>query len=466
MQETLITVCDSSSSLIRQRNSLQIGDPNHIRLFRLPSSVILASLFVRSLTDPAALVAQQTHQSIDLSVQNFLDKQIKETVFDETGSNTLLGVDGRFVLLSSGDGSVVIRPQTSTFLTYAPENLPEEFKEDPGTSQLIHFALNTEKTDSDHLFELYYSLEPDIISWFVDYVLHLDEPSQTFTFSANLSIRNKTDVDFKNARLKFTRPIDYEMQKSNNTEVTKKTKETYGKRKNKTNSRKHKFHLETQEFDIPLSPPLIDLPKDKTFTTSIFRKEGIPFVRRFLFNNQFVKFTGTLQVEDRYNLNSSTQSFPAIIELDNNVQNGLGFNLPAGNLAVHKTRRPLQLSLNEVDTKRQFLWTKPGETIDLNIGQSTMGLFAERTRVDLRKETRPPLTLTESFSVRLKNEQYPDPVHFVVEESCFRTDVWQVERVTAGIDYRRSGPHHCRFYVTIPFGVERTFVFTIVYTTA
>lgn len=155
-------------------------------------------------------------------------------------------------------------------------------------------------------------------------------------------------------------------------------------------------------------------------------------------------------IEPDFNQQDGTQPVKTIVSFTNDKASGLGQPLPAGRVRVFDGGDFLGES--------QLSHTAQGGKLRFDVG-NVFDLSAERTRNDFRVD-RTGRTMTEAFTVELRNAKNTDAVVQVIEPLPRWTD-WDV--VASSVPATKRDAQHAQFDVPVPAGGEATLTYTVRY---
>ncbi len=155
-------------------------------------------------------------------------------------------------------------------------------------------------------------------------------------------------------------------------------------------------------------------------------------------------------IDPGYNSQTGPQPVKATVSFANSKAAGLGRPLPAGRVRVFDGEDFLGESMLE--------HTAEGADIRLEVG-TAFDLTAERERSEFRVD-RSGRTMTESFSVTLKNAKKNEAVIRLVEPLPRWSD-WQI--VSSSVPAKKRDAQRAEFEVVVPAGGEATLTYTVRY---
>lgn len=299
----------------------------------------------------------------------------------------------------------------------------------------------------------------DGLSWRGAYDLVLNDDGATARLQARVALRNQSGGSFREARVKLVmteqgqpaaasesgppRPFDPTAQEPQ--------RYAYGAREPQPEQAVASL-VAVESYEVPRPVTLAD--GDQVFV-QLASTERLPVTRFYVYDGvRFDRF----QRNRRNDWNYGTEYRSAVdthLEFDNSAPNGLGFNLPPGQVSLYQRAGGETVDLLGRDT---MLAVAAGGKGHLRLGPAR-GLRGERERTGY-SEVKPMREYEESFEIRLANDSDQTVVIRVVEH-LYRWNDFEI--VKSDLDYQTTGAQTIEFRPELKPGGRRSIHYTVRY---
>jgi hypothetical protein len=143
------------------------------------------------------------------------------------------------------------------------------------------------------------------------------------------------------------------------------------------------------------------------------------------------------------------------LEFSTDEENGLGADLPAGNIRVYQEDvdgAALLIGENSIDH------TPEGEDVSIYLGNA-FDLVGERTQTDFARLS--DNVVEETFEIRLRNRKENETVEIRVPERLGRGANWEI--INSNAEYTQTSAFAIEFRVDVPPGEEVVITYTVRY---
>jgi hypothetical protein len=157
---------------------------------------------------------------------------------------------------------------------------------------------------------------------------------------------------------------------------------------------------------------------------------------------------------DQYYGQSTLTDIKTFVEFSTG-EGGLDADMPAGRVRVFQKDvdgSPLLIGEDAIDH------TPNGEKVQLYVGNA-FDLVGERTQTDFRYTG--SASLTESYSIRLRNRKDDEPVEIRVVENMFRWSNWEI--IDSNFEYTKVSAFAIEYRITVNPGEEVELDYTVRY---
>jgi hypothetical protein len=360
--DVAITIYNSNLALVKDQRSIKLFSGEQNLTFADVAQLIKPeTVLLRSISDPGSVrILEQNYEYDLLSPQKLLEKYVGKDVelinFDTTKSTDR--VTAR--LLSTNNGPVY-KVGDKIYLGYPGNVVLPEVPENLIAKPSLVWLLDNQSMDQ----EVEVSYLTGGLSWKADYVLNLDEESETFDIDAWVTLNNQSGTSYKDAILKLVagdvnqvQAVMYDtmaMSAKAGRAVPEMAQESFGE-----------YHLYSLSRRTTIK-------ENQSKQVSLFNHSGVRYSKRYEMN-----------ARNFYNnrMAQGTKSpITALIEFENESENHLGIPLPMGVMRIYQKDSSGAVQFSGED---RIAHTPKDETVTLRMGNS-FDLTAERVQTNYRK---------------------------------------------------------------------------------
>ena len=424
-----LTVYNDNFALVKDRRELDEAlkkGLNVIRFRDVASTIDATSVHFRSLTDPAAAVAEQNYEfdlvNADKLLTKYIDKPI--TAFTTDGKvyeGVLMSFDGRQLVLAKDkeQGPIFVVERGENIKRIQFSSLPEGLL----TRPTLVWELEAAK-EGKHLVEVSYIARE--IRWRADYNLVLNAGETALDMSGWVTIENRTGTGYKDAVVKllagdpridyraFNFPCGQEYYKM-------LTKLAPTSEKGKDVSR---VFGEYRMYDLK-EPTTVNNSQIKQI--ELIRAEAVPVTKTYIYDGAKIQWNwGGVYWDPNFG-KEENKKVNVIVEMENRADRHLGMALPKGKCRVYK---------KDTDGSLEFIGedlidhTPRDERVALYIGDA-FDIVGERKQTDFKKIS--DRVFEEAFEVKLRNHKKEQVVVKVLEK-LYRWPEWEVLQKSQGFE--------------------------------
>lgn len=363
-----IVVYNNNIGLVRDVRQIPLPKGNgELRFKDVASSVLPATVYVKSLSKPEAFTVLEQNYEYDLMNEaKLLDKYVgkKIKIIDDNKYQDRKDVLDA-TLLSNNNGQIY-RINNEIYLGYPgvkvvpaiPENLIAE-------PTLMWLYSNTEK--DPHTIEVSYLTEN--ISWKADYIFLIEKENQPANLSGWVTLNNQSGATFKNAGLKLIAG-----QVNRIIEQRYPEHDGFGAKMMAMPAEPGAGFEQKEFFEYHMYtlPRKTTIKNNQSKQIGLLQVSGIKAAKELLAKSSLNAFT--------YRMESQKEKIPVLVYMTfkNEKANNLGMPLPAGIVRVYKKDTDnSQVFLGEDQIKH----TPEDEEVRLRIGEA-FDVVAEKTQND------------------------------------------------------------------------------------
>ena len=423
-----VTIYNSSLGLVKDIRNIQLPPgTSDLRFMDVATSIIPASVNIRSLSDAGSLrVLEQNYEFDLLNAQKLMDRYVgKEVKLYEKNPFTEREELVSATLLSNNNGPVFKIGDDITFghpgrviLPGVPDSLIAR--------PTLVWLLNNSRENS-HSIEATYLTGG--ITWRADYVLTLNARDDKGDLGGWVTITNNSGASYRNASLKLVAGDVNRVREQNQFDRSYKAEMAVGMAAPAPQFKEEglfDYHIYTLQ-----RPSTIKDNQSKQI--SLLSATEIPVKKEFLLNGSPYYYQGS------YGEIANKQKVGVFIELENREKNRLGSPLPKGIVRVYK---------KDSDNALQFVGedsidhTPKNEKIRIKMGEA-FDVVADRKQTDWKKTAYD--SYEAGYEIIIRNHKQ-EAVVVKVNEPV--PGSWKV--LKSSHPYSKTDSNTLEFLVTVP----------------
>jgi hypothetical protein len=392
---------------------------NIIQFRDVAATLVPTSVHFRSLTDPDAVVQEQSYEfdlvHADKLLQKYIDQKITAHIRDgKSYEGFLLSFDNqRLVLAADKDkGPIVVVERGANIKRIQFSKLPEGLL----TRPTLVWEIEAKKPGK-HLVEVSYIANQ--MRWRADYNLVVGGDDKTINLSGWVTIENNSGVAFPGARVKLlagdTTPDPSRMHWGSGPEYYKivSTPLPTGKAGPDPSQM-------IGDYRIYTLPEPTTVANNQIKQIELMRANKVPFAKTYLYDGAKVPQWYRSQFYGDAGFGTETnKKVNVLLEVQNRQDDNLGISLPRGKMRAYK---------QDADGAMEFIgedWishTARDEKLVLYIGDA-FDIVGERKQVSFTRIDKN--TVKEEFEIRVRNHK-KEEVTVKVMEKLYRGSEWRI----------------------------------------
>ena len=426
-----------------------------VRVTDVAASLIPASVFCESLTDPKGTTVLEQNFLYDLAnaqtlLKRFIGHEI--SLMPQKGHGLLTGrlLSPQGLLLHL-EGS----PEPVRLASYRELRLPRL----PGgllTRPTLVWQVKSDQAGKQ-LLEITYLC--DHITWRSDYILHLSEDEKTLELSGWATITNNSGATYPQARLKL---MGGDVQKLADPPLAANAFAARRREQVAQQDDLSQVHFTEKSFFeyhlYTLGRPS-DVADRSTKQIELFPPaQGVPCRKILVYEGgRGIYMAARSAPLSQRNFGTMTNTkVDVYVEFKNEEQAHLGMPLPAGRIRVY--RNDPNDGAAEFIGEDEIDHTPKDEAVRIRLGES-FDVTGERKQTAFNANHNEH-RITESFEIRLRNHKdKPEPV--VLQEKLYRWVNWKL--TAQNHDFKKINADTIRFQVQVPANGEKVVTYTVRY---
>ncbi len=450
-----LTIYNEGSSLVRERRRVELNAGiNTLDITDVASQIDATSVTLQA--DGVSVLEQNYLYDMvggDALLQRYMEKTIEITTEDGSQfTGELLSTEEPKTTYSNPSTTDIILRLESGQIFYASLDkirdirfpaLPGGLMTRPTLRWLLHSDDVGEKT-----LELTYLTRG--LRWTADYNLLLARDNSNFDLNGWVTLTNNSGASFDEAQVKLIagklhqiRPRERVSPGGQHVQRTRLFDPPVEQRE----------LFEYQLYEIKRATTLV---QNKTKQVEFIRQPDIPCNIFYL----YYPLTGWKDLyhrvfETRSDSTGVNRLITTWLHFSTGGENGLGEDLPAGQLRVYQEDidgAALLIGENRIDH------TPKGEFVEFELG-AAFDLVGERIQTDFQQPEEN--VISESYQIKLRNRKDTETVEIRVRETLFRWREWTI--IEHSDDFTKVDAAHIEFRVPVTPNEERVITYTVHY---
>lgn len=391
-----LTVYNANLGLVKDIRKIQLGKGvSHLRFMDVASKIIPASVYMRSLNDPASLgILEQNYEYDLLNPQKLMDKYVgKKVKLYSRNAFTEREEIVEATLLSNNGGPIF---QIGDEITYGYPGriifprIPEDLISKP---TLVWRLKNTLKASQ----RVEASYLTNGINWKADYVVTLNEKDDMANLHGWVTIDNKSGTTYRNARLKLV---------AGDVNRVQDEREYRGKMMYAARAMVQEEQFREDDF---FEYHIYTLQRPSTIKNNGIKQVSLVTAENIAVKKELLYYGAGYYYRNRYGEKISSQNVGVFVEIPNSRKNNLGLPLPKGTVRVYK---------NDQEGSFQFVGedsidhTPRDEVVRVKLGDA-FDIVGSRIQTGWKKIAYD--TYEAGLEVSLRNHKKEDVIVRVVE---------------------------------------------------
>lgn len=444
-----VTIYNQGTALVQDRRTFNFqAGTNLINFTDVAASIDPTSVNFTSITDPTGTSVLEQNYVYDLVgssalLARYVDQTIRVTTADGTVYEGQLLNGSNEIILKTSDGAVVV---------VKPDNIRDiRFPDLPSgliTRPTLRWLIDSQKS-GDQQVELTYLTGG--INWAADYNVLLSHDNSSLDLNGWVTLNNNSGTAYQDAQVKLIAG-DVNRIQPQPTAVRGQELAVAQTALADTGVAQRNFS-EYQLYEIGRH---VTIGNNETKQVEFVNGTGVPATTFFVYDSspQFYGYSG-INTDQFYGATDMTdvQNF---LEFTTAEENGLGADLPAGNIRVYQEDvdgSALLIGENTIDH------TPKGEKVQIYLGNA-FDLVGERTQTNFQMIG--SSVVEESFEIKLRNHKDSGTVQIRVPERLTRAANWEI--TNSSQPYEKLDSDSIEFRVDVPAGQEVSLTYTVRYT--
>lgn len=444
-----LTVYNEGTALVRDTRTFALEEGiNEINFADVAAMIDPTSVHFNSLTDPSGTVVLEQNYAYDLVstdalLERYLDNTIQIVTEDGTSYEGQLLSGRSDVVLQRSNGEVVVIPRAH-IRDFAFPELPEGLIVRP----TLVWQILAEQA-ADHTVDVTYLTGG--ITWRADYTLLLAQTDDSLDLEGWVTMTNTSGATYEDVHLKLIAGDLNRLRPDEMMPMMFEAEEAGGGAARVAEREFFEYHL--YEVERPVT-----VRDNETKQIEFVRATGVPADRIFVYDSLSGWFRnyGYRPITDPYYGVGQRVQVAVMVEFNTGEENGLGVDLPAGNVRVYQEDIDGAALLIGEDTIDH---TPEGETVRLYVGDA-FDIVGERVQTDFQLPD--DHTVVETYEITLRNHKDEETVEVRLVERLFRWSNWEITR--SNMDYVQLDSSTIEFRVELEPGEEQTVHYTVRYT--
>ncbi len=391
-----VTIYNVNLGLVKDVREISLGTgTSALRFMDVAARIIPASVYIRSLKDPASLsILEQNYEYDLLNPGKLLDKYVGRevklyTMNPYTERESV--VDAR--VLSNNGGPIF---QIGNEITYGHPGrivfpgVPEDLISKPTLVWMLDNSLKTTQVvEASYL--------TNGINWKADYVVTLNANDDMSDIAGWVTIDNKSGTTYRDAKLKLVagdvNRVKTELEFSDRVMHAAKA----------TRIEEQFVEDEFFEYHIYTLQRPSTIKDNQTKQISLLSADRIPVKKEFVYRGAQYYY------RNQYGSVMSNQKVGVFVEIDNKKKNNLGMPLPKGTVRVYKNDKEGSLQFVGED---KIDHTPKDEKIKIKLGDA-FDISASRKQMSWKKIAYD--TYEAGYEISLRNHKKEDVMVNIIE---------------------------------------------------
>ncbi len=453
----IVTVYNQGSALVRERRTVELHDGlNTLDILDIPEKIEPATVTFHSLDEPDSTRVLEQNYLYDLGSDLKLLNRCRDTLVEvalRDGSvlGRLLSVRPSFssgaimeLMLETADGHIITMGINHMQYVRALE-VPSDLVKRP----TLRWLLETNRPGAQRI-EMNYLTGG--MNWRAEYNLLLSAGNTSFDLNGWITLDNSSGRAYQDAQVKL---VAGDLQRQRRPQPQRQLGVqhfvSYARMPDPVEQR------EVFEYQLYAVQRPVTLAQNETKQIEFLNVGGVPartlYVMRPIYpwngyGNRVQSSAVAWEAEE-----SAVQTW---LEFSTGVENGIGKDLPAGDLRAYQLDSdgaPVLIGESSIDH------TPTGERIRIELGKA-FDLRGERKQTQYRQAGKG--ILEETFEIRIRNQKDNETVTVAVHERLFRWQNWTI--TTASHSYTTLNAWTVAFDVSVPAGGETVLSYTVRYT--
>ncbi|MBZ0303886.1 MAG: DUF4139 domain-containing protein [Anaerolineae bacterium] len=445
-----LTIYNQGTALVQDVRTFDLSQGrNTIDFTDVAASIDATSVVFKALTNPDAVAVLEQNFVFDLVgssslLSRYLDETISITVDDGTTfTGQLLSGRGGEIILRDEAGQVFVVSLGKVRNIQFP-NLPDGLITRPTLRWLLDSGVS-----GPEQVELTYLTGG--MNWAADYNVLLNAGNTSLDLNGWVTLTNTSGASYRDALVKLVAG-DVNRLPQEQALFRAESDMAMGAMPTAAPQVEQREFFEYQLYEIARPVTVAD---NETKQVEFVTGTNVP-AHTFYVYNSFPGFYGYYgPVTDQgYGVTGITD-VQNWLEFSTDEDNGLGADLPAGNIRVYQEDvdgAALLIGENSIDH------TPKGEDVKIFLGNA-FDLVGERTQTNFQLLSR--TVLEETYEIKLRNRKDDQAVEIRVPETLFRWSNWEI--LNSSDEYTKTDSSHIEFRVNVEPGEERVITYTVRY---
>ena len=445
-----LTIYNQGTALVQDVRSFDFeAGLNTLDFTDVAASIDATSVVFKALTNPDTTTVLEQNFLFDLVdssalLKRYLDQTITVTTEDGTTFTGQL-LSGNFgeIILRNSDGQVFVVGADKIRNTQFPD-LPDGLITRPTLRWLVNSA-----TAGTQQVELTYLTGG--MNWAADYNVLLNSDKTALDLNGWVTLTNTSGASYNEAQVKLVAGDVNRLPQPQQTFRAEGAVDMAMAAPPTPGVAQREF-FEYQLYEINRH---VTVANNETKQVEFVSSTGVPAHTFYVYNGTdfFNGYYGP--ITDQSYGSSGITDVQNWLEFSTGEENGLGADLPAGNIRVYQEDTDgaaLLIGENSIDH------TPKGEDVKIFLGNA-FDLVGERTQTNFNLIARN--VLEETWEIHLRNRKDSDAVEIRVPEALFRWSNWEI--LNASDEFTKTDSSHIEFRVTVPPGGEKVITYTVRY---
>jgi hypothetical protein len=430
---------------------------NRIRLSDLPGTLDPATFRLRSLTDPSAIVTEQTLTTDTIAADKLLARSIDKRIIvhaagGQKREGVLLGYDATQLVLAAE------KDRGPVWLLNRGQNLGRvqfpELTEATLTRPVLNAAIETSKPGV-HDLELSYLAGR--LRWRADYTLVLNSDDSAGDLQGWVVIDNQSGTSFDKATIKLLAG-ESRLESAAGPWGIGLDAYKYARRSPPTDKMGADASRPIGEYRAYTLAGRLQLPDRQLKQVELLNVPKVAVTKTYLIDGgQVTGLRGERNLLPAAGLAKASRPAHVLLEIENRADQQLGITLPRGKLRVYKRDSAGELGNQEFLGEDLVLHTSRDDRLILHVGNA-FDIMGERKQLAFQRVT--DQHIEESLEIRVRNRK-AEPVTVQVLERLFRGTNWEL--IEHSHDPQRLDGRTVLFPVSIPAEGEAVVTYRVRY---
>jgi hypothetical protein len=444
-----VTIYNQGTALVQDRRTftLDVGN-NLINFTDVASSINPTSVTFVSLTDPLGTTVLEQNYVYDLVnssalLQRYLDETIRVTTIDGTV------FEGQ---LLSGRSEIILRTEDGEVIVISPDDMRDvQFPELPDgliTRPTLRWLVNSEMGGEQQV-ELTYLTGG--INWAADYNILLSTDNDSLDINGWVTLNNNSGTSYENALVKLVAGDVNRLPETRGMAAQPEAL-AFEEAEDAGPAVEQREFFEYQLYEISRN---VTVGNNETKQVEFVSGAGVAANTYYIYDASTPYYGYGSFYTDQFFSTTGITDVQNWLEFSTDEENGLGADLPAGNIRVYQEDvdgAALLIGENSIDH------TPEGEDVSIYLGNA-FDLVGERTQTDFARLS--DNVVEETFEIRLRNRKENETVEIRVPERLGRGANWEI--INSNAEYTQTSAFAIEFRVDVPPGEEVVITYTVRY---